>query len=74
MLTAYSFYDPSPIKLILLVIFAILVSLIDQFFDINALVNGTNKPHDKTYYNKALNHIHNTKDLCYVNFNCHGQS
>ena len=67
------FYDPSPIKLIILVRFAILVSLIDQFFDINALVNGRNKPNDKTYYNKALNDIHGTNDLCYINFNCTGK-
>ena len=67
------FYDPSPIKLVLLVIFAILVSLIDQFFDINALIHGTNKVSDKTFYNKALNNIHGTNDLCYINFNYTGK-
>jgi hypothetical protein len=57
----------------LLIIFSILVSFIFKFLDINALVNGSNAPNDKTYYNKALNNIHNTKDLCYIHFNYTGR-
>jgi hypothetical protein len=57
----------------LLLIFSILVSFVHKYFDLNALVNGTDKPNDKTYYNKALNNIYNTKDLCYINYNYTGR-
>ena len=57
----------------LLIIFAMIVSFVHKVLDLNALINGTNKPNDKTYYNKALNNIHNTSDLCYIHFNYTGR-
>jgi len=60
------FYDPSPIKLILLIMLSMFLGLFTKNFDINALINGPNKPSDKTDYNRALNSIHRTKGLNYI--------
>ena len=39
----------------ILVIFAIVVEFLDRLYDLNALVNGFDKPNDKTYYDEPLN-------------------
>jgi hypothetical protein len=57
----------------ILVIFAIVVAFFDRLYDLNALVNGIDKPNCKTYYDKALNEIHKTIDLCYVKYSYTGK-
>ena len=68
MLALTRFYDTSPIKLMILVIFPIVVAFFDRLYDVHALVNAIEKPNDKPYYDKALKDIHKTTALCDVNY------
>lgn len=60
------FYDPSPIKLLLLIVLSLFLGIFTKNFDLNALINGANKRSDKSDYNRALNSIHGTKGLNYI--------
>jgi hypothetical protein len=63
------FYDPSPLKMMLVMILCMIFGFFTNYLDINALINGIDKKTDKTNYNKALNEIYGTVDLEYVNHN-----
>ena len=50
-----------------------MVAFFDTRSDLNVLATGVDKPNDKTYYDKALNDIHKTTDLCNVNYSYTGK-
>jgi len=65
-------YYPSQIILFLLLMISMIIGIFYKHFDLHGIVFGRNKKSDKTNYNRALNSIHKTTGLDYINYSYTG--